>query len=344
MHWATNPGMGVRFSQEVPVLGCLQQRLYSHVGSIPTPRFLRRSLNGRATASRRTRKQHPVIQCKYVMNILNTSFVNPGRLDYTLTPLVEVGSDTLLVTIGDSWTFGGSMKYLLPDNATNDDVRQFRKENVFGAQLAKKLNADWLNVAIPAVSNRWMVDQFKILSCIRPDLRYTKVFVVLTLTEVGRELQYNECTELNLSAMTSVDMFVKELSKFTQKQIEDYVTADMTVIVGRNYIDDSYNSKLMLEKSWLDIIMEAGVDTQKFATESFILARPLGSIDDNFKNFSIPREQFLNEMADMFDAAQERIAALTRSRFNIHKQGYQHPNVEGHRLWADYVYQQIMLR
>ena len=51
-----NPFVKVRVLGGMPVLGYMQQRLNRHVGSIPTPRFMRSSLNGRATASQPSKK------------------------------------------------------------------------------------------------------------------------------------------------------------------------------------------------------------------------------------------------------------------------------------------------
>jgi hypothetical protein len=118
--------------------------------------------------------------------------------------------------------------------------------------------------------------------------------------------------------------------------------ADVTVILGRNYADDSYQSPLMLPKSWLDVIREADNDLLPFNTSSFMLITPINKLHQNFNKLNVPRETFLMEMEEIFKGSQERIDALSRSNFNIHKQGYQHPTPAGHKIWADYIYKEMV--
>jgi len=277
---------------------------------------------------------------KNIMSLLEKIFTKPDmHPQHQNQSLVSVGSDILLVTIGDSWTFGGSMKFLLPDSATSQDLSEFRKNNIFGAFLAKKLNADWINAAYPSMSNQWIADQFVKLCSIRHQLEYKKIYVVITLTEVGREL---EDGFLDLKQFTSINALIQSLSQLVLNKIISSMHTDITVILGRNYADNSYQSPLMLPKSWLDVIREADNDLQPFVRSSFMLIDPIAKLHQNFNKLSMPRETFLMEMDEIFKGSQERIDALSRSNFNIHKQGYQHPNVEGHKVWADYIYKEIV--
>ena len=54
------------------------------------------------------------------------------------------GKSTLLVTIGDSWTWGDGI-----DNRVN---------NVYGRRLSNMLNSDWINIAWPGTANNWIAN------------------------------------------------------------------------------------------------------------------------------------------------------------------------------------------
>ena len=81
---------------------------------------------------------------------LVTKFLNLDYYDLTRGNIADFTSissgDTLLITIGESWTWGDS----LPDN---------RLKNVWGYRLATKLQIDWLNIARCGASNFWIFYQ-----------------------------------------------------------------------------------------------------------------------------------------------------------------------------------------
>ena len=60
------------------------------------------------------------------------------------TDFVSRDSDTLLVTVGDSWTWGAGL------------ARDKRKNCVWGNLVSEMIQADWLNLAQPGQSNQWM--------------------------------------------------------------------------------------------------------------------------------------------------------------------------------------------
>ena len=48
-----------------------------------------------------------------------------------------IGSDSLVITVGDSWTWG--------DDLTPNNDNEYRKQLVYGTQIAKKFKFDFLN-------------------------------------------------------------------------------------------------------------------------------------------------------------------------------------------------------
>ena len=83
-----NPFVQVRVLGGMPVLGYMQQRLNRHVGSIPTPRFMRRSLNGRATASQPSKK----VSCYFYTTVVQWIEYKPAKFMVQVRSLAVVPS------------------------------------------------------------------------------------------------------------------------------------------------------------------------------------------------------------------------------------------------------------
>lgn len=94
------------------------------------------------------------------------------------------GSNHLLITVGDSWTWGDS----LGNTDTDHDDFIFRTSHLFGTQLAKSMQADFINVARPGSANISLFATVceQVLNRLTKD--YCKITVVFVLTETGREL------------------------------------------------------------------------------------------------------------------------------------------------------------
>jgi hypothetical protein len=101
---------------------------------------------------------------------------------------VKNNKKKLVVTIGESWTWGDSLESSWNPRSDN---KEFRLSNVYGGQLAAMLDADFLNLAIPGESNLWITNHLKLFAENLNDFNYEEIYVVLTLTEVGREFQGN---------------------------------------------------------------------------------------------------------------------------------------------------------
>ena len=92
----------------------------------------------------------------------------------------------LLITIGDSWTWGDHLGCIDWEKASDDPIRLTQ---IFGRKLADKMSADWVNIAKPGCSNYWMLEQLGAIENYLDD--YKEVHVVITLTEDLREATYN---------------------------------------------------------------------------------------------------------------------------------------------------------
>jgi len=231
---------------------------------------------------------------------------------------------SLVVTIGDSWSFGGSLWHLLPENSTSDQINKFRVDSVFGNQLSQMLQADWINISLPAMSNLWMAEQTVRLNAILKTLPYTKIYIVIALTEVGRELVFYKGAKFK-----NINNLVSELSK----QVENCILScawdhRCKLIMARTYVNDTYPNlkSSMLSSSWLEVLID-----KPFSDNCVFLSMVLDYI-----------EQFIDypdkkELLQVLESAEKRIELLESSKYNIQIPGYKHPTPEGHKLFANYI-------
>lgn len=248
------------------------------------------------------------------------------------------GKRNLLVTVGDSWTFGGSLWYLVPyAQHLGPQVNEFRLNNIFGNQLRQELDADWFNISLPYMNNHWMAQQLVNLNSALPLLDYDKIYVVVTLTEVARELDNAGLFNYYVGAKyDSIQHLVSQISK----QIEDKLLSceldsRCQLLVSRTYIDNSYPSldSRMLPMSWLEVLLDKQLQDNCY----FIGTRVINSVKESLTNNSAAA------LLDVMPGIENRLNALASSKYNIQKEHYRHPTPEGHKKWADYILSRLRI-
>ena len=250
----------------------------------------------------------------------------------------NTGADNLLMALGDSWTYGGSLD-LMCDTDDYETCRQFRVDSVFANKLSRHLKSDWINIAVPSVSNYWIVNQLRTLNRVRSQVPYKHLYVIITLTEFYRELpeilaidQYRKL----VSQVTSVAELNQVLVDIVQDTILDNIPADTTLIIGRNYVNDHWPKleKYSLSKSWLEVLTNQVFDHDCYVmgmlgTNKLIEAKDMFNLTDT---------RFQTDMLDVFAHANRRINLLESCEFSLPYKHYRHPDPQGHTLWADYIY------
>lgn len=93
-------------------------------------------------------------------------------------------SDTLLMTVGDSWTWGDSLGNTSAGLGRDD--RSYRLSKIYGNLVADDLVLDHINIGLPGLSNFDMLQRFRRVHA-GLTRSYQKVYVVFTLTEIGRD-------------------------------------------------------------------------------------------------------------------------------------------------------------
>jgi hypothetical protein len=253
---------------------------------------------------------------------------------------VQKNKDTLVVTIGDSWTWGDSLGKT--KNYIYDD-KEFRLANVYGGQLADRLQADFLNIAKIGGSNLWITDHFCMFINQLTEFDYKKIIVVITLTEVGREFQGDRDRQRDyisdLKLVTDLNAFLSQLSKYIENTIMQTNNNKIQLIVGTNFVDSNYTFPV-LEKSWVDVIADRlNVEIIKpcYVVGSWVFDR-FDTLLTFTPNYS--KENFLKDAIAHMEMASTRTDFLLASRYN-YKTGSKHPTPEGHALWANYIFEKI---
>lgn len=93
-------------------------------------------------------------------------------------------SQTLVITAGDSWTWGVG----LSDNACTNNRNFIKRTNcIYGNVLSSAMESDLINVGWPGLGNIHIIDStFKVIN--RLIKNYKQIYVIFCLTESGRDV------------------------------------------------------------------------------------------------------------------------------------------------------------
>jgi hypothetical protein len=247
-------------------------------------------------------------------------------------------SRTLVVTIGDSYTWGSDISQVNRDD-------NFRIENVYGRIVSRELDSDWLNLGLCAQGNFWIADMVKELSIIISKLEYDKIYVICTFTGVGRwfntkfdrHINYIKWFKDNIS---QADDFNKLFVMLNSECIDSILKSldnfpDVTLKIGTNFVDQIGFDKLL--------------PNQNLSTPWYKLM----DIDDNQTVFACLTYERLSMATDFLDSKYHstfKLWFLEQSkkinlRFNLLNNSMlfrnYHPLAPGHKIWANYILENL---
>lgn len=252
--------------------------------------------------------------------------------------------DILIITVGDSWTWGDHLGNIDWDKASDDPVRL---QQVFGRLLADKLDADWVNLARPGCSNYWMLEKLQDIHPFIQQAQYKHIYVVVTLTEDLREAQYTRRIRVEepyqgmWSRSIGVTDFLVQVESYLLRNLEQYFATLPNVVarVQRAFTDvwPANSSPLLLDKSWCDVIQDNFGFANYQQPVPFIGQMSINPLTEKYINQNPERKlEFLNIM----DAVATRWNFLGASPYNLTGSTC-HPNPAGHQLWAEYLHRQL---
>jgi hypothetical protein len=246
-------------------------------------------------------------------------------------------SSRLLITSGDSWTWGDSLGQTSLEN--NCDDYEYRIAHIYGSLMAQQLNCDFINIARPGASNIAIHDMLANVLA-KLDKEYDHIDVCITLTELGRELIGDPIWINDTLDYTSLNNFLSSyeatmLSKF-QILFDQY--PKINFLIARNFTS-TFNENLNIvkhaEKTWVEVLSE-NQDINMYPNSIRLMTGlAMGPLEKFLINKQL-KKLFKRELVELLYQGSEGIDWLEESKFN-YKIYSKHPNEEGHRLWADYL-------
>ena len=268
--------------------------------------------------------------------------------------------ETLLIALGDSWTWGDSICNI--DTAT---VEQYdhpdRVKYIYGAQLAKMLNSDFVNVGHCGGSNNDMLKRLVPLLS-HNHAKYKKIYVIITLTEICRDLYhnkgkgidrffYNENIQpfayfplpdsINKNFYEFLKMYERNMFLRFKYVIEQY--KEVKFLIGRNFTYSfGENVDLIkdhhLNKNWIDCLNEHQANINIYPKDIRCLTQiSINSIDSYFKDLGV-FDHIIGDLILELAKGRSAIDWFMSSPLN-HKKASRHPTIEGHEIWAKYLYE-----
>ena len=225
----------------------------------------------------------------------------------------------LLITVGDSWTYGDSLGMTRVRDGVDD--ADYRLNHVYGRHLANQLGVDWTNLALPGASN-WLVLNW-LNSYLSQLITNGPVVCVITLTESGRheELRLID-RKLPTQHLVLQDILHKTYKTITQLQ-HDY--HDIKFVTTHNFTDGLDN--FAVEKTWLEVLLAQSIQNNTYIMVSEHIAQM------NYKSK-------FSDVLDIMSLAEQRLDLLDRCEHCCQGDS-RHPLGQGHQLWAQYLLSQI---
>lgn len=242
------------------------------------------------------------------------------------------GKSRLVITAGDSWTYG-------------DSLGEQRLDQVYGRLVSEQLDADWINIGSRGRSNSWILRSLQYLAP-RVKTRYKEVIAIVTMTENCRDVETSYTFPLDYFELFSktgdtpafYEAVLAATESYWMNQLQDIQKSDCQIIVGHNFVWHDLNTMpgiQLLESNWIEKI----ADYQK--RDRPIKAKLVtGWIFDTMLAIhqSVPGSKavFQQWALPYIDLANQVNAWLEASDLN-NKGMSKHPVAQGHKIWADYI-------
>lgn len=239
------------------------------------------------------------------------------------------GTDTLLVTVGDSWTWGDSLDGIDPVDKIDSPKRLV---SVYGYHLKNLLNnCDWINIAYPGTANQFIVDSAERFIEISKKTNYKKIILSVGLTDYGRDVYCHRYPNESIHSrfISREAEHFKKLSKITEY-------SNINVIVGRNFtntfLENTQLVKHLLPNRWVDVSAE---HWKPESTPPVCYSTILG------KDVILTRDDKQWLLDNIVPGAESMIKFLNECPLH-YKKATKHPNEQCHQLWANYIYNYIV--
>lgn len=249
-------------------------------------------------------------------------------------------SNTLIVTVGDSWTWGSDIS----ENNSDDAIRI---KHLYGNAVSGEMNADWLNLGLSATSNFWLTSMVEELAQLIPHLEYQKIYVICVFTGAGRwfHTRYDRYIHYPSWVNDNVNQpsdYNKLITKFNQDCVDRIQRAlesykNVTIKFGTNFIDpmgfESVTEHQLLSVPWYQIMDCNDGLTSCVCMDGVkaLLRMPEVLTDSNKLDY------FKEWILGIIPISEKRNHTLE----DITKFRNYHPKARGHQQWAQYLLTQL---
>lgn len=283
-----------------------------------------------------------------ILELWQTNFIKSDRSFDKSFHFENNESDTLVITAGDSWTWGSGLD------------AESRLKQIYGKLLSTHYNADWINIGCAGWSNSHVLTACQYLLELITKTNYSCIIVVLTLTENGRDAtspdshpyDYINCFKKTGANNQFYEQVLIDSENNWLKKINSMLSISdnrFKFFIGQNFIwhNNVYtqlqNKKITLgDSNWIEILADYQTLPRPIRTNlvcGWIFDKKwFGSVDNIagitdsaiYKLWALPyidRANLVNEWLD-------------QSPMN-YKKASKHPNAEGHQVWANYIINQL---
>lgn len=237
----------------------------------------------------------------------------------------------LVVVIGDSWTWAADV------SLTDDKEERLKKS--FGGIISQELSADYLNLGQCGSCNLHIIERVKELNNINFD--YDSVYVICTFTEVGRSLNgpYDRNIDyVNWFANHKINEFLEFHNSIGVDQLS-ILNKKVKLILGCNFVDP-IGIETTLKKTWLECYNEQVIKNEYtkpcYLTSPWVIEKIRPFIEEF--NPNVDKTILLNWIVELINAATIRNQLMSDQKYFA---GVNHPNAEGHKIWANYILENI---
>lgn len=264
---------------------------------------------------------------------------------------VDRSSDTLLVTIGDSWTWGSGMAGHGVDamNITAEK-NDFRLNHLYGNVISKEKNWNWMNLGFYGMGNQWIVNKIFELRALVPHLEFKKVIVMCVLTGTGRWLHTwqdgltDYKTYFQKHTMNEAQQYENFMIDINRKMLEQIThltnsAENITLLVGTNAVDhcgfDSLREEQIIPLPWYRLLTQFQLDGIYVDIESIKGLQRIENYLSSDQKYAF--QKWMMEKIDQAEKQTDMIANIgDLTTCNLH------PTVNGHRKWAEYILKEVL--
>jgi len=251
-----------------------------------------------------------------------------GQYPYSF---IDQKSDILVVTIGDSWTWGADI--------TNSADSSIRLQKVYGGIISREMSADFLNLGQCGSCNLHIIERVKELNSL--ELNYKKIYVICTFTEPARSLNGPYDKEIDYFKWFNENSYDKLLHFHNSigKENLTELSKKVKLITGYNFTDP-IGITPTLNKTWVEIYNEQTTQYEYkppcYVMSHWVIDKLRPFVEEFYP--SINKNELIKWVSTLLDSSIERKKLVSNKNYYA---GVTHPLSRGHKIWANYILENL---